>query len=152
MFTDIVQKSFSDTIAKLEKELGTNADSWEWGKMLNFTLNHPLGSVKILDRIFKLNKGPYELGGSFHAIPAYSYKFTKPFKVYHGPSQRHVYDTSQWDKSFSVIPTGNSGIPASKHYCDQTELYVNGEFHVDYVSKSKIQENAKYTMVLNGAK
>jgi len=152
MFTDIVQKSFSDTIAKLEKELGTNADSWEWGKMLNFTLNHPLGSVKILDRIFKLNKGPYELGGSFHAIPAYSYKFTKPFKVYHGPSQRHVYDTSQWDKSFSVIPTGNSGIPASKHYCDQTELYVNGEFHVDYVSKSKIQENAEYTMVLNGAK
>lgn len=147
-FTDIVQKSFSDAIAKLEKQLGSTADDWEWGKLLTFTLNHPLGAVKILDRVFKLNKGPYEMGGNNHAIPAYAYKFTKPFKVYHGPSQRHVYDTSQWDNSFSVIPTGNSGIPSSRHYCDQTQLYINGKFHVDYVSKSKIKGNAEYTMVL----
>ncbi len=151
-FSDIVQKSFSDTAAKLEKELGSSVKSWEWGKLFNFTLNHPLGSVKILDMVFKLNKGSYGLGGSFHAIPAYAYEFTDPFKVVHGPSQRHVYDTSQWDNSFSVIPTGNSGIPASKHYCDQTELYVNGKFHVDYVSESKIKENAEYTMILRGAK
>ena len=150
-FTDIVQKSFSDAIAKLEKQLGSTADKWEWGKLLTFTLNHPLGSVKILDKVFKLNKGPYEMGGNNHAIPAYAYKFTKPFKVYHGPSQRHVYDTSQWDNSFSVIPTGNSGIPSSRHYCDQTKLYVNGKFHVDYVSKSKIKENAEYTMVLENS-
>lgn len=151
-FTDIVQESFSDSIAKLEKEFGSSIDTWEWGKLHTFTLHHPLGSVKILDRIFKLNKGPYELGGSIHTIPQYAYTFLKPFKVNHGPSQRHVYDTSQWDNSFSVIPTGNSGIPASKHYCDQTKLYVNGEFHADYVSKSKVQENAEYTMVLNSAK
>jgi penicillin G amidase len=149
-FTDIVQKSFSDSITKLEKELGSNADSWEWGKMHTFTLNHPLGSVKILDMVFNLNKGKYELGGSLHTIPQYAYDFRKPFKVNHGPSQRHVYDLSQWDKSFSVIPTGNSGIPSSKHYCDQTQLYVNGKFHVDYVSKSKIKEAAEYTMVLEG--
>ena len=42
-------------IAKLEKELGATADSWEWGKMHTFTLNHPLGSVKILDMVFNLN-------------------------------------------------------------------------------------------------
>ena len=148
-FTDIVQKSFSDSIVKLEKELGATADSWEWGKMHTFTLNHPLGSVKILDMVFNLNKGSYGLGGSLHTIPQYAYDFRKPFKVNHGPSQRHVYDISQWDNSFSVIPTGNSGIPASKHYCDQTELYVNGEFHVDYVSESLVKENAEYTMVLN---
>jgi penicillin G amidase len=150
-FTDIVQKSFSDAVAKIEKELGSNVEDWEWGKLMRFTLNHPLGSVKILDRVFKLNKGAYEMGGNNHTIPAYSYKFTNPFKVYHGPSQRHVYDTSQWDNSFSVIPTGNSGIPASRHYCDQTQLYVNGEFHVDYVSRSKIEEAAEYTMVLEGS-
>ncbi|MCP3899063.1 MAG: penicillin acylase family protein [Desulfobacteraceae bacterium] len=147
-FTDIVQKSFSDSITKLEKELGSSVNTWKWGKMLTLTLNHPLGSVKALDMVFKLNKGPYELGGNSHSIPAYAYKYTKPFKVYHGPSQRHVYDLSQWDNSFSVIPTGNSGIPASKHYCDQTDLYVKGKFHSDYTSKSKIKENAVYTMML----
>jgi len=149
-FSDIVQKSFSDAIAKLEKELGATASSWEWGKMHTFTLNHPLGSVKILDKVFHLNKGQYELGGSLHTIPQFAYDFRKPFNVNHGPSQRHVYDLSNWDNSFSVIPTGNSGIPASKHYCDQTQLYVDGKFHVDYASESKIMENAEYTMVLEG--
>jgi len=147
-FSDIVQKSFSDCVAKLDKEMGSDVNSWEWGKLHIFTLNHPLGSVKILDMVFKLNKGKYELGGSLHTIPAYAYDFRKPFKVNHGPSQRHVYDIFQWDKSFSVIPTGNSGIPASKHYCDQTDLYTNGEYHVDYVSESLVKENAEYTMVL----
>jgi len=147
-FSDIVQTSFSDCVAKLDKEMGSDINSWEWGKLHTFTLNHPLGSVKILDMVFKLNKGKYELGGSLHTIPQYAYDFRKPFKVNHGPSQRHVYDISQWDKSFSVIPTGNSGIPASKHYCDQTDLYTNGEYHVDYVSESLIKENAEYTMVL----
>jgi penicillin G amidase len=147
-FTDMVQESFSDCVAKLEKELGSSADAWEWGKMHTFNLKHPLGSVKILDKIFKLNKGKYELGGSMHTIPQYAYDSRQPFEIKNGPSQRHVYDLSSWDQSFSVIPTGNSGIPASKHYCDQTELYVNGEFHVDYVSKPKIMENAEYTMVI----
>jgi penicillin amidase len=50
-----------------------------------------------------------------------------------------------------VIPTGNSGIPASRHYCDQTQLYINGKFHVDYVSRSRIEEAAEYTMVIDGA-
>jgi penicillin amidase len=117
---------------------------------MRLTLKHPLGSVKMLDQIFKLNKGPYEMGGNNHTIPAYAYKFTNPFAVYHGPSQRHVYDTAQWDNSFSVIPTGNSGIPSSRHYCDQTPLYVNGNFHVDYVSRSRIEKAAEYTTVLDG--
>ena len=115
-------------------------------------MKHPLGSVNILDRVFKLNKGSYELEGSIHTIPQYAYLFNDPFKVNHGPSQRHVYDLSSWDKSFSVIPTGNSGIPASKHYCDQTDLYVKGEFHNDYSSKAKVQENAEYTMMIEPVK
>lgn len=151
-FSDIVQMSFSDCIARLEKEFGSSVDSWQWGKMHTFTLHHPLGSVKLLDKIFKLNKGPYELGGSVHTIPQFSYKYQEPFKVNHGPSQRHVYDLSSWDNSFSVIPTGNSGIPASRHYCDQTDLYVKGKFHPDYISKSLVEKNAEYKMIFTPAR
>ncbi len=150
-FTDIVQVSFSDSIAKLEKQFGSSLDTWQWGKLHTFTLKHPLGSVKILNKIFRLNRGVYELGGSIHTIPQYAYDLREPFKVDHGPSQRHVYDLSSFDNSFSVIPTGNSGIPASKHYCDQTDLYVNGKFHADYWSRSKVEANAKYTMVMSSA-
>ncbi len=63
-----------------------------------------------------------------------------------GASQRHIYSLSNWDDSFSVIPTGISGIPGSKHYCDQTGLYVNGKYHNDIFSKELIEKNAEYKM------
>ncbi len=148
-FADIVQKSFSGAVKDLEKELGSDPNSWEWGKIHTFTLGHPLGKVKILDLVFNLNKGPYQLGGGLHTIPQYAYDFVKPFKVNHGPSQRHVYDISNWDNSFSVIPTGISGIPASKHYCDQTALYVKGQYHADYITRARVEKEALYTTHLN---
>jgi penicillin amidase len=49
--------------------------------------------------------------------------------------------------SLSVIPTGTSGVPASDHYCDQTALYINGEYHNDMFSKELVIRSAKYTMI-----
>jgi len=45
----------------------------------------------------------------------------------------------------SIIPTGVSDIPSGKHYCDQTDMYINGEYHPDYIGLDKIKENAIYT-------
>ncbi len=145
-FSDIVRLSFRQAVDELKKEFGNNPDSWEWGDIHTLTLKHPLGSVKILDLVFGLNKGPFPMGGSFHTVPQLAYKYTKAFGIVHGPSQRHVYDLSDWDKSFTVIPTGNSGIPGSSHYCDQTELYVEGKYHPDYFSRGAVEKNAKYVM------
>jgi penicillin amidase len=125
-------------------------NDWHWGKIHTLTLEHPLGSVKILDLLFNFNRGPYEVGGSFHTVSPYSYKFNAPFKVNHGASQRHIFPVNNWDESLTVIPTGISGVPASKHYCDQTKLYVSGKYHSDYVSRDLIEKNAKYKMVVTG--
>ncbi len=148
-FTDIVQASFSNAVASLKNKFGSNANTWQWGKMHTLTLKHALGSVKILDMVFHLNKGKYELGGSTHTIPQYAYKFGKPFTIIHGPSQRHIYNLADWDNSFTVIPTGNSGIPSSKYYCDQTDLFVHGKYHSDFTSEKAVKKNAEYTMVLS---
>lgn len=145
-FDEMVIKSFKDAIAKLAEKMGDTPERWSWGSIHKFTLEHPLGSVKILEKIFNLNRGPYELGGSFHTIRPFSYPFRDPFKVDHGASQRHIYSTANWDLSLSVIPTGTSGVPASDHYCDQTALYINGQYHNDMFSKDLVIRNAKYTM------
>lgn len=145
-FDEMVIKSFKDAIAKLAEKMGDTPERWSWGSIHKFTLEHPLGGVKILEKIFNLNRGPYELGGSFHTIRPFSYPFRDPFKVDHGASQRHIYSTANWDLSLSVIPTGTSGVPASDHYCDQTALYINGQYHNDMFSKDLVIRNAKYTM------
>jgi penicillin amidase len=145
-FDDMVVCAFTKAVAGLVTKLGSDSDSWEWGKLHHLELAHPLSTVKILDKVFSLNRGPYSVGGSFHTVSPFSYDNNKPFDANHGSSHRHIFDLSNWDNSLTVIPTGNSGIPASSHYCDQTELYINGNYHADYFSKEKIVSNAKYHM------
>jgi penicillin amidase len=147
-FTDIVQKSFQDTVAFLQDNRGRNPEKWQWGKMHRLTLGHPLGSVKILDWLFGFNSGPYEVGGSSHTVCPYSYPVNAPFGVTWGASHRHIYSLANWDDSLTVIPTGASGIPASVHYCDQTRLYIANEYHPDYFSRDLVEKNAKYQMVI----
>lgn len=143
-YDDIVNKSFEESVVFLTQKLGKDQEKWEWGKIHPFILLHPLGKVNLLNKVFELNRGPFEAGGSFHTVAPYTYKFTDQFNVTSGASQRHIYDFGDWDKSLSVIPSGNSGIPASPHYCDQTELYFTGKYHRDLFSFEAVEQNAKY--------
>ncbi len=150
-FMDILELSFKETIEELEKKYGNDMDDWKWAKIHQLSLKHPMGSVNILNKIFKLNTKYYPVGGSYHTVCPYSFKIGgDDFDVVHGASERHVYSVGNWDNSFTVIPTGNSGIPASINYCDQTEMYVNNEYHKDYISIDKIKENAVYIMKITG--
>ncbi|MBN1950472.1 MAG: penicillin acylase family protein [Bacteroidales bacterium] len=143
---DIAVSSFKAAIKELEEKKGSDLAKWKWGDHHTFTLSHPIAKVKIMDFIFRLNQGPFKVGGSFHTVSPYRYTFFKPEEIVHGASHRSIYDLSDWDNSISVIPTGMSGIPSSDHYCDQTELYVSGEYHPDYFSKESVVRNKRYEM------
>lgn len=146
--SDCIQKSFREAVAVLSRNHGNNPERWRWGTVHTLTLEHPMGGVKILDRLFKFNRGPYEAKGSSHTVGPYAYSYKEPYKVNHGASHRHIYDTSNWDRSLSVIPTGTSGIPASEHYCDQAGIYMANEYHSDFVTRSLVERNARYKLVL----
>jgi penicillin amidase len=145
---EIIVRSFVDAVAWMADEQGEDPADWRWGDIHPLTLNHPLGSVRILDRLFKLNRGPYPTGGSRHTVSPYQYRYTDPFKVDHGASHRHIYTPHDWDASLTVIPTGTCGVPASPHYCDQTEMYLENRYHPDHFSKGKVVKNARYQMTL----
>lgn len=145
-YDDMVRCAFSQTVSDLTASLGDNPDLWAWGNVHRLVLSHPLSAVKVVEKAFDLDPDPVAVGGSFHTVSPYSYSSNKPFDSNHGASQRHIFDLSDWDKSLTVIPTGISGIPASRHYCDQTELYVGGRYHSDYFSREKIVANARYKM------
>jgi penicillin amidase len=149
-FNDMVQKSFKEAVNSLRDELGQDPAKWVWGKIHALTITHPMGKVRILNRLFNLNRGPFPVGGSFHTVCPYRYYFTNVFEMYAGASMRHVYSLANWDESLTVIPTGTSGIPASPHYCDQTKLYAANQYHSDYVSRGLIEKEAKYKMLING--
>jgi len=142
----MIRKSFKETVLTLNEKFGTDYSKWKWGDTHKVNIMHPLGRVNIFDIAFDLNR-EYSIGGSYHTVSTFSYSYRKRFEAKHGVSQRSIYNTADFDKSYSVIPTGVSGIPGSNHYCDQTKMLIKGYYHIDYTSKEIVKNNAIYKMV-----
>jgi penicillin G amidase len=147
-FSDIVVRAFKETTTELDSLAGNNPDEWAWGRIHTFMLEHPMGSVKILDKLLNLNRGPFPVQGSFHTVCPYSYSFNNLYKANNGASERHVFNTGNWDASKTVIPTGESGIPASPYYCNQTKLYIQNRYHNDNFTKEAVKKAVKFEMKL----
>ena len=147
-FDDIVVQSFKETVDELSEQLGTDVEQWQWGKIHSFSLNHPLGVVPALNKLLRLNRGPFEVPGSYHTVCPYSYSFNNLYKATHGASERHIFDTKDWDNSQTIIPTGTSGIPASPFYLDQTEKYIHNQYHNDPFNRPAVENAASFKMKL----
>jgi penicillin amidase len=145
---NIADKSFKETIEDLAKNYGKDCSGWKWGMVHQLTLTHPLAKVRIIDKLFNLNRGPYAVGGSYHTVSPYSFLYGNPENVVHGASHRNIYEPGDWDNSCSIIPTGNSGISSSDYYCNQTEKYINGKYHPDYFTLEEVRKNKKFEMEL----
>ena len=145
---DIVQKSFSETVASLASRFGSDIARWRWDRVHRLVVKHPMASVRLLDRVFRLSRGPYPVGGSFHTVCPFYYPLSGGFDSDAGASQRHIYSLADWNDSLTVIPTGESGVPASPFYCDQTKLYIAGQYHSDYVERGRVEKNAKFRMTI----
>ncbi len=143
-FNTIVRVALAKTVTSLEADMGKDIAGWEWGKVHQMTLKHPMASVKILDKLFNLSSGPWPVGGSHHTVSPYSHPLGNPAGINHGASHRHIFDAGSWDRSLTIIPTGVSGIPASEFYCNQTELYVKNQYRIDLFSKEEVVRNALY--------
>ncbi|MBA4277602.1 penicillin acylase family protein [Flavobacterium sp.] len=135
---EILIKSFHESIAVLENQLGKDLNSWTWERVHTLEHQHPLGKVAALRGVF--NIGPFNVPGSTEVINNLFFDFTDSgeYAVKGGPSTRRVIDFSDIENSMSVLPTGQSGNPFSKHYNDQTEMYNAGKFRKMKMNKEEI--------------
>jgi penicillin amidase len=67
------------------------------------------------------------LGGDEQTVRNAGFEGEGPFDVYVVPSWRAIYDLADLDRSVGVIPTGQSGSPASPHWNDQSAAWAAGE-------------------------
>lgn len=121
----IIAAAFTDTVAFLEDTLGGDPAGWFWGELHTITLKHNLGSVDLLSRFY--NRGPYPIGGSFFTPANMSYLMTDPYDVTHSAPWRYMIDLSD-HRALDALAGGSSGHPFSKHYNDQTDLWLAGEY------------------------
>ncbi|WP_439128127.1 penicillin acylase family protein, partial [Polaribacter sp.] len=149
---EIITASFKKGFKFLENQLGTNVEVWTWDRVISVEHEHAIGKAGgVLRSLF--NVGPFKTIGGNEVINNQIFKLdsTGIYKVTAGPSTRRVIDFSDVENSLSILPTGQSGSLFSKHYKDQTEKYLNGQFIKMKLNQKEI-ENSKNVLVLKPKK
>jgi penicillin amidase len=141
----ILRDALNLALTDLSERLGGKPAEWQWGKLHELTFVHPIGRLKLFAPYF--NVGPFPVPGHANTVNKMQYH-PNDWKVYHGPSMRQITDFGDLDASTGVIPTGESGIPASPHYADQTPLWLKGQGHPLMMDRAKIEAAAEATLTL----
>lgn len=146
---DISLKSFKQAWQSLERDFGPDPTNWQWRKVHTLEHQHPIGNVKSLRRFF--NVGPFPVEGTREVINnlSFPYDSTLFYRVSSGPSTRRIIDFSDIENSISILPTGQSGNPLSKHYKDQAGMYVNGEFRKMMMNEEEIKNTSENVLVFS---
>ena len=150
--TDIINKAFMDTWRQLTSELGADWKTWTWDRVHYLEHDHPIGRVPSLKKYFTV--GPFPSSGTSGTLNNQGFA-TMPdgrYKVRSIPSTRRIVDFSDVENSISILPTGQSGNPLSKHYKDQAEMYVNGEFRKMMMNEEEIKSTSENVLIFSPRK
>jgi len=124
---DILQRSFAQALDVLGNQFGDEPPKWVWGRLHTATFDHPLGSVKPLDRIF--NRGPIPVNGYGFTVNNTGFDYKEPFAVETVVSYRQIVDLGDLANSVSMHTTGQSGQPFHRHYGDMIPRWQAVEYH-----------------------
>ena len=123
---DIIVLSLKDALVDVWSKFSEDEKDWFWGSLHHYYWVHPVTEpAKFLS--FYFNVGPFPAGGADHTINVSSYALgMRNYRVYKIPAMRFVFDFSRPNYFHAVLPTGQSGNPASSHYDDMLEDYLKG--------------------------
>jgi penicillin amidase len=100
------------------------AGSATWGELHTLVAAHPLASIPGLEGVFTASSVPF--GGDEQTVAQGGSDGMLGFRPGVIASWRVVWDLGDLERSVGVVPTGVSGNPASPHWNDQVDLYVEG--------------------------
>jgi penicillin amidase len=143
---EILRRTFAGAVRELVQQLGDDPGSWRWGRLHTITFHHALGrGSRLLAPYF--DRGPFAVPG--HTSTVNKMEFDEAdFEVRDGPSMRQITDLGDLERSLSVLPMGQSGIPASPHYDDMLPLWLSGAYHPFLMDRANIENHAEGRLVL----
>ena len=101
---------------------GKLADNW--GAVHGLLFRHEMsGAVPGLDAL--IDRGPYAWGGGNPTVGRARFRYDRPYTATGGATVRLVVEMSDPMRIGAVMPGGQSGHPASPHYDDQIEVWID---------------------------
>ena len=145
---EIITKSFHEAIKELKEQFGGDIEDWLWSNALSVTHKHTFDKNSLLRDFF--NVGPFVTDGGLEVINNQLFKLNESgvYEVYAGPSTRRVIDFNDVENARGILPTGQSGNVFSKHYKDQAQKYLDGEFIKMMLNKQEIRASEDVLIIL----
>ena len=140
---EVFDETWVETMAFLTETLGEEPSDWQWGRLHTVHFVHPLGRVFPFNHLFNLGPYPYSGDGRtlLRAQSPHARIGQGNFKTLAGDSYRYFIDLSQPEKSYSVLPPGQSGLWGTRHYGDQMELWLEGEVHPNSMEGFEVESS-----------
>lgn len=143
----IFREALVNSIADLKKTYGSHSKNWRWGSIHTLEFVHPLGRAKPLNYLF--NQGPFEMPGALNEVN--NQKYTALGVDYHitaGASTRRIIDFAHPEKSFGILPQGNSGHMLSPFYSNQVKLFAEGKYREQLLQVDEKSPSMRFKMSL----
>jgi penicillin amidase len=122
-------ESLDEITARAWSKVVQQVGDRRWGDLHQTLYPHALGVSAPVQWLLDVNVGPFPSGGSWHTVDATDFGSDElPIESSFGASQRHIIDLADPDDGgWFLLPTGQSGVPFSPHYRDQTALWRQGQ-------------------------
>jgi penicillin G amidase len=147
---DMVRIAFRLAVSDLRLRCGEDPATWNWGRVHTVDYSHVLGTLKPLNRLF--NIGPFPAPGTWESVAKMAWD--EAYRVEHGASMRLLLDYAKYgetDGMWMILPTGNSGHFLSRHFRDQAQMYLAGEYRPIRFAEDDIARTREYETVLSPA-
>ncbi len=147
-FEEIIIYAWMKTVKVLKDKLGNDPGKWYWEKVHTLEHGHFIGRKKPFNLIF--NIGPFEVEGAMEILNNFGFVLSSGHhEVSYGPSTRRIIDFAEPENSFGINPIGQSGYFWDKHYSDQAEMLVRGQYRKQQMNRKEIEENMESKMVFS---
>lgn len=121
---ELVLEALAGALDDLEDRFGPDPEGWRWGRVHEMEFPHPLGEANPLLR--RLLNRRLRAGGAQETVSQIAYDPNDPYRAVWAPSWRMVADPCDPDRSRWQMFTGQSGHPASPHYDDLQQGWLEG--------------------------
>jgi penicillin amidase len=142
----VLGDALRSAIDLLAERFGADRDAWRWGALHHVRFAHPLARMPGLAPVFVAAE--HELGGDEQTVLQGGFDGREGFEAAVVPSWRFVADLSDVDHSLAVLPTGQSGNPASPHWNDQAGRWFAGQLRAAPVTRAAVEAVAERRLVL----
>ena len=144
---EIVKTAWQASLAHLRSTLGEDNQQWTWGSAHTLTHNHPLGQQKPLDKLF--NVGAFAAPGGHETPNNLSQPIgPAPWPVVYGPSTRRLIDLADAGRALGINPVGQSGVLFDRHFNDQADAYMRGDYVPMHLDAEAISANSRSQLIL----